>query len=183
METTEHTTSAGAEPALHASRARERMAALIDRWVAAGRNVYVAKEPPFDPRDGGVPPAMWEREPDASGWVRWRATESNVREEDLARLESALGEPLPGIFRAWLGSRSFGPLETPDVRLVALWSDAPLAELESDVEAWSPLHRAGYLAIGDASDSGPLCLDLGRGGRRARPRTATARSSRSTPRR
>jgi hypothetical protein len=139
-----------------------RIRALIDRWVAQGRNVYVAKEPPFDPEDGGVPPAMWDGEPDPSGWVRWRAVEPRVASEDLARIEARLGATLPPLVRAWLSTCSLGPIETSQLRLPALWSDAPLRDLESALDAWAPLDRAGYVAaFDDADDAGPLCLDLG----------------------
>ncbi len=139
----------------------ERIRALIDRWIAGGRNVYIAKEPPFDPDDGGVPPAMWDGEPDPSGWVRWRAVEPRVLSEDVARIEARIGAPLPPLVHAWLSTCSLGPIETSELRLPALWSDAPLRDLESALDEWSPLERAGYIALGDdADDRGPLCLDL-----------------------
>lgn len=139
----------------------ERVRALIDRWVADGRNVYVAKEPPFDPEDGGVPPAMWDGEPDPSGWVRWRAVEARVASEDVTRIEERLRATFPPLVRAWLSTCSFGPIETSQLRLPALWSDAPLRDLEAALDAWAPLDRAGYVAVGDdADDAGPLCLDL-----------------------
>lgn len=138
-----------------------RIRALIERWVERGRNVYVAKEPPFDPEDGGVPPAMWDGEPDPSGWVRWRAVEPRVASADLERIEARLGAPLPPLVRAWLSTCSVGPIESEALRLPALWSDAPLRELETALEAWAPLDRAGYVAFGDdAEDAGPLCLDV-----------------------
>lgn len=143
-------------------QAGERIHALTRRWIAAGRNVYVAKEPPFDPEDGGVPPAMWDGEPDAGGWVRWRATEPRVAPSDLERVEARIGAPLPPLVRAWLSTCSLGPLESERLRLPALWSDAPLRDLETLLDAWAPLERAGFVAIGDdADDAGPLCLDLG----------------------
>lgn len=139
----------------------DRIRALINRWIADGRNVYVAKEPPFDPEDGGVPPAMWDGEPDPSGWVRWRAVEPRVLFEDLTRIEERIGAPLPPLVRAWLSTCSLGPIETAELRLPALWSDAPLRDLESALDEWSPLDRAGYVTLGDdADDRGPLCLDL-----------------------
>lgn len=142
--------------------AGERIEALTRRWIAAGRNLYVAKEPPFDPEDGGVPPAMWDGEPDPSGWVRWRATEPRVAPGDLEQVEKRIGAPLPPLVRAWLSTCSLGPLETDRVRLPALWADAPLRDFEALLDAWSPLERAGYVAIGDdADDAGPICLDLG----------------------
>ncbi|MDQ3031502.1 MAG: hypothetical protein M3Y87_03730, partial [Myxococcota bacterium] len=53
-------------------------------------------------------------------------------------------------------------IETAQLRLPALWSDAPLRDLESALDSWAPLDRAGYVAFGDdADDAGPLCLDLG----------------------
>ena len=143
-------------------QAGERIEALTRRWIAAGKNVYVAKEPPFDPDDGGVPPAMWDGEPDPSGWVRWRATEPRVAPRDLQRVEERIGAALPPLVRAWLSTCSLGPLESERLRLPALWSDAPLRDLEALLDAWSPLERAGFVAIGeDADDAGPLCIDLG----------------------
>ncbi|AKF05473.1 SMI1/KNR4 family protein [Sandaracinus amylolyticus] len=142
-------------------QAGERIEALTRRWIAAGKNVYVAKEPPFDPDDGGVPPAMWDGEPDPSGWVRWRATEPRVAPGDLQRVEERIGAKLPPLVRAWLSTSSIGPLESERLRLPALWSDSPLRDLESLLDAWSPLERAGFVVIGeDGNDAGPLCIDL-----------------------
>lgn len=139
----------------------DRIRALVHRWMMEGRNVYVAKEPPFDPEDGGVPPAMWDGEPDPSGWVRWRAVEPRVLHEDLTRIEERIGASLPPLVRAWLSTCSLGPIETAELRLPALWSDAPLRDVENALDEWSPLDRAGYIALGDdADDRGPLCLDL-----------------------
>lgn len=133
----------------------------IERWVGSGCNLLPAREPPFDVEDGGVPPAMWAHEPDADGWVHWKALPSSVTAEDLARLESRIGAPLPPHVRAWLTAACIGPLEPLGGRLCALWSSAPLRDLEATIAAWSPLERAGFLPIGDAdNDVGPLCVDL-----------------------
>lgn len=146
--------------------ARGRVRALVDGWVARGLNVYPAKEAPFDPDDGGVPPAMWVDEPGVDGWVRWKPVPGAVGAEHIARIEARVDAPLPALVRAYLEDACIGPIESRGVRLPAIWSDAPLRDVEVALDQWSPLERAGYLAIAeDAGDAGPLCLDLR--GRRA----------------
>lgn len=142
--------------------ARERVRVLIDRWIGRGLNVYPAKEAPFDPEDGGVPPAMWIDEPGADGWVRWKAIPGGAREEDVRAIEARIDAPLPPLVRAYLAHACVGPIESPrHVRLPAIWSDAPLRDVLAAIDQWSPLERAGYLVIAeDASDAGPLCVDL-----------------------
>lgn len=151
---------------LDADAARGRVRALIERWIGRGLNVYPAKEPPFDPEDGGVPPAMWAEEPGADGWVRWKAIPGAAGETDVRAIEARIDAPLPPLVRAYLTYACVGPIESPrHVRLPALWSDAPMRDVLAAIEQWSPLERAGYLVIAeDANDAGPLCLDLrGRG--------------------
>ena len=141
---------------------RQRIRALVDRWVAVGRSRHPAREPPYPVEDGGAPPAMWDRPPDAAGYVSWVPIDSPVTDADLDRIERRVGTALPPLVRAWLSTVSMGSLENGRARLHALWSDAPLRRFERAIEDWSPLERAGYVVIGDAeNDIGPLCLDLG----------------------
>ena len=47
------------------------------------------------------------------------------------------------------------------VRLPALPCDDPLGELKQQLEAWSALLDAGYVAFAeDGNDAGPLCFDF-----------------------
>lgn len=142
-------------------QARERVSALVDRWIARGLNVYPAKEAPFDPEDAGVPPAMWVDEPGADGWVHWKPLPGAVREEQIARIEARADAALPPLVRAYLECACIGPIESRGVRLPAIWSDAPLRDVEVALEQWSPLERAGFLVIAEnQADAGPICLDL-----------------------
>jgi hypothetical protein len=139
---------------------RERVTRLIQKYVASGLNFLPAKGPDDDVENGGVPPAMWDGEPDGEGWVRWKPVPSTVTEADLVRLERRVGAALPPLLRAWLSAWCIGDLEIP-ARLPPLWSDGPLREVERTMFSWTPLERAGFLPIGDDSnDVGPICLDL-----------------------
>ncbi|MFY0564748.1 SMI1/KNR4 family protein [Archangium lansingense] len=136
---------------------------LIADYTATGMMMGVAKEPDADPEDGGVPQAMWAEEVDPEGWVSWKPLPSTVTEAEVRALEKQFGAEFPPLFRAFLTTRFVMDLGGGGVRLPALPSDAPLGELQSMLEAWSPLHEAGYLAFAhDTNDAGPLCFDTQR---------------------
>ena len=121
-----------------------------------------AKKFPFNPENAGVPPEMFDGEPDADGWVRWKMLASTVTEKDLAAIEQRLPGRFPPLFRAFLTARFTMSIENAEVRLPALPSDNPLGELLSTLDACSVLLPAGLVALAaDGNDARYLCFDFG----------------------
>jgi hypothetical protein len=133
----------------------------LDAYAAAIGLIHVAKAPPYSPLEGGAPPAMWDDDVGPDGWVSWRMLPSTVTEDEIRALERTAEAEFPPLYRAFLTARFVMDLDVPGVRLPALPSDAPLARVSAHIEAWSPLHRAGYIAFADDdNDTGPLCFDV-----------------------
>src|SRR6187455_736989 len=78
----------------------------IDTYYATHYFATVAKAPPFDPADGGAPPAMWNSPVNTDGWVEWKLLPSAVTPEDILALESEFGIQFPPLFSAYLQSYS-----------------------------------------------------------------------------
>lgn len=133
----------------------------MDSYASKIQLILVAKMPPFDAKDGGVPPSMFDGEVDAEGWVKWKMLPSTLTEDDVAEIEKMLPGQFPPLYRAFLTTRFTMDIETPEIRLPALPSDNPLGDLLMELRGWSALFPAGYVAFAeDANDSGPLCFDF-----------------------
>ncbi len=141
---------------------KEFVERCLDNYVAKTRLVGVAKEPPFEREDGGVPFAMFDGEVDGEGWVQWKMIDSTVTENDIVEIEKMLPGQFPPLFRAFLTTRFTMEIETPHVRLPALPCDNPFGELFSTLRGWATLFSANYVAFAaDGNDAGCLCFDFG----------------------
>ncbi len=121
----------------------------------------VAQEPPFLSKESGVPPAMFDGEVDAEGWVQWKMLPSTLTEDDVIKIEAILPGQFPPLFRAYLIVRFTMSIETSKVRLPSLPCDNPFEDLLSELRAWSSLFASGYVAFAkDGNDAGPLCFDF-----------------------
>jgi hypothetical protein len=132
----------------------------LDRFFAGFAMVLPAKEPPYHPEDGGVPPDMVDGAVSADGWVAWKMLPSTVSEEQVREAESGLPGPFPPLFRAYLTARFTLGMNCLD--LPSLPSDNPLGNLLAVTRGWSVLWPAGYVCFADNAqgDVGPLCFDL-----------------------
>src|SRR5437868_10038401 len=101
----------------------------LDNYASKFQMIRVAKESPFDAEDGGVPPAMFDGEIDAHGWVKWKMLPSNITEDQVVEIEKSLPGQFPPLFRAFLTTRFVMSIEVQDVRLPALPSDNALEDL------------------------------------------------------
>jgi hypothetical protein len=139
---------------------RQLVASWLDRCRPRLCPALPAKEPPFDPADGGVPPDMVDGEPNADAWVAWKMLPSTVTEADVAEVERPLPGPFPPLFRAYLTARH--TLGMQGIGLPDLPSDGPLLGLQAALDGWKCLWSAGYVAFLDNAegDTGPLCFDL-----------------------
>jgi hypothetical protein len=140
--------------------------ACLDSYFTSHYYPTVAKEPPFDPSDGGAPPDMWSAPVDSEGWVEWRMLPTRVRPHDVAALEAEFAVKFPPLFRAYLQSYShlFDQVlcAGASICLPSLPSDAPLNDIRFTLAAWRPLVKAQLLPFGTYEDGwGPLCFDRG----------------------
>jgi len=124
----------------------------------------VAKEEPFDPGDGGIPPEMWASDVNENGWVKWKLLESTLSEADTNELGTEYQITLPPQLREYLLS----PFHCIDqinngVRLTSLPSlpcDNPLKEIRKEWDTWKPLLQVGYIPVAEMEDGwGPVCFD------------------------
>ncbi len=125
----------------------------------------VAKDPPYDPDDRGVPPEMFDGPVDDEGWVAWKLLPSTVTDADLSSLEERFGVQFPSLFKAYYSSfhHMFDQFNNGRrfIMLPDSPSDNPLGPLVEVIEAWKPLLQIGYLPFGAYEDGwGPLCFDL-----------------------
>lgn len=140
---------------------KEFIERCLNSYASKMQLIHVAKKPPFDVRDGGVPPEMFDSDVDAEGWVKWKMLPSTLTENDVVEIEKMLPEQFPPLFRAFLTTRFTMDIETPEARLPALPSDNPLGNLLLQLRGWSALLPSGYVAFAeDGNDTGPLCFDF-----------------------
>jgi len=133
----------------------ELLAAFVD---ANGHGRFPAKEEPFDPEDGGVPPAMWDGDPDGDGIVRWKSVPSGIDDAQLDALEEEYGVRFPSALRQYLTYAAI--LNVEKFLLPNVPSDNPLGPLTAGMDAWKPLIAAGFLPYGEYGDGyGPVCFD------------------------
>jgi hypothetical protein len=147
----------------------ERIGRLIDDYAARADPDLLMSVASRKETDHAVPPQMWDGQPDAHGWVKWKVMPSTLTLADVTSLESELGVSFPPSFRAYLMARfhCFDDMQSalhdqqvmfPDVR-----TRDPFRNLRLLHKAWPALPRAGLVAFGEWGDGwGPMCFDTRR---------------------
>lgn len=104
----------------------------------------------------------------------WKLVESEVKEEDINKLEKTFNIKLPSLYKAFLSTyyhmlqELTGTLDNylfeDDVEvyieLISQPSDNPLLQLKTVWGEFDDILEFGYIPIGDFNKCGPLCIDI-----------------------